>query len=53
MQKLKTFQLIRINPSGGVAIPIHLKSGGFQLVRINPSGGVTRRNSRITTRVSN
>ena len=39
---LQTFQLVRINPSGGVKTENEIKqlaSSAFQLVRINPSGG--------------
>ena len=39
----KSFQLVRINPSGGVHTLVRLRLASmnncFQLVRINPSGG--------------
>ena len=39
---LTSFQLVRINPSGGVLLIEQwvLLTTRFQLVRINPSGGV-------------
>ena len=37
---IKSFQLIRINPSGGVNnVRKNTHDFGFQLIRINPSGG--------------
>ena len=42
----ESFQLVRINPSGGdlsqERVVKNLDMYGFQLVRINPSGGVRR-----------
>ena len=42
--RVRGFQLVRINPSGGELVPPNVTSSciskSFQLVRINPSGGV-------------
>ena len=43
LPKQNCFQLVRINPSGGVKnwwLTVALHPQCFQLVRINPSGGV-------------
>ena len=51
-----TFQLVRINPSGGETLSLRISmkelNSTFQLVRINPSGGVFSVGNSIRRRVA-